>query len=31
MASSNVHLEKFDNGDIEEFLEHFEICSLANE
>ena len=31
MASAHVQVEKFENGDIEYFLEHFEICSLANE
>ena len=31
MASNLVQLEKFESGDFEEFLDNFEICSLANE
>ena len=31
MANAHVQVEKFENGDIEYFLEHLDICSLANE
>ena len=26
-----VQVDKFENGDIDDFMDHFEICSLANE
>ena len=31
MPSANAQVETFENGEIEYFLEHFDICSLANE
>ena len=31
MASQLVKIQKFENGDFEEFIDNFEICSLANE
>ena len=31
MASNLVQMEKFESGDFEEFLDNFEISSLANE
>ena len=24
-------MDKFENGDVEDFIDHFEICSLENE
>ena len=31
MASAHVQVGKFENGNIEYILEHFDLCSLANE
>ena len=31
MASNIVQLEKFESGDFEEFIDSFDICSLAKE
>ena len=25
-----IQVDKFDGGDVDEFIEHFEICALAN-